>query len=146
MGSSSIILGAIILAFPLARLVAEPGGNLYWPGKELDRPQPMYSIPQAKRARGLFDEAMAGFQRIASEYPEEVKPYVEMIDIAVVDLRDKDMAAAIYRRGISVLKNDDDREALKRMYLGISSRLDAGEKNDRQRSSPTMLKRQGYCS
>lgn len=83
-----MIMGSIIIAFPLAELIAEPTGNLFWPSDRFDRPQPAYSIPQSKRARGLYEEAMAGFEKLAEEHPQEVQPYVEMIDIAIVNLHD----------------------------------------------------------
>ncbi|MCX6993851.1 MAG: hypothetical protein NT011_12020 [Kiritimatiellaeota bacterium] len=124
-GFAPIILGAVILAFPLAELFAEPTGNLFWPSAQYDRPQPQYSIPQSKRARGLYEEAMAGFEKIAEEHSQEVQPYVEMIDIAIVNLHDPERAKVIFQRGIAVLKKDEDREALARMYRAIQTRLDS---------------------
>ncbi len=123
-GCAIIITGAIILAFPIARLLAEPVGSLFYPGKRLSRPVPMYSIPQSKRKSGLYEEAMSGFEQIAADYPTEVQPYIEMIDIAVMDLKDPDRANEIYRRGVSVLKKQQDRESLATMYSAIRSRLD----------------------
>ena len=124
-GFALFIVGAIILAFPLAALIAEPTGNLFWPSAHYDRPQPAYSIPQSKRARGLYEEAMAGFEKIAEEHPGEMQPYVEMIDIAIVNLHDQKRANAIFHRGISVLKKSEDRETLVRMYRAIQTRLNS---------------------
>ena len=104
------ILGAVIIAPSLAELFAEPTGNLFWPSAQYDRPQPAYSIPQSKRARGLYEEAMAGFEKIAEEYPQEVQPYVEMIDLAIVNLHDPKRANAIFHRGVDALTKDEDRE------------------------------------
>jgi len=120
-----MIMGAIILAFPLAALIAEPTGNLFWPSEKYDRPQPQYSIPQSKRARGLYEEAMDGFEKIAEEHPQETQPYVEMIDIAIVNLHDPVRAKAIFHHGIDVLKKDEDRETLARMYRAIETRLNS---------------------
>ncbi len=129
LGCACILIGAIILAFPLARLVAEPLGSLFYPGERFDRPQPMYSIPQSKRANGLYEEAIAGFEKIAEDYPNEVKPYIEMIDIAIRDLKDARRAGAIYHRGIAALKKEEDRANLTRMYGAIRSRLNARPSN-----------------
>lgn len=85
----------------------------------------MYSIPQSKKAKGLYEEAMAGFEKITEEYPDEVQPYVEMIDMAIVKLKDPERAHAIYQRGVSRLKKDEDKEALARMYGAIRTRLNA---------------------
>lgn len=122
-GMACIVAAAIIVAPPIARLIAENSGNLFYPGKHFSRPQPMYSIPQSKRARGLYEEAIAGFEEIARDYPDDVVPYIAMIEIAIIDLKDPQRANAFYRRGISLLKKEQDREALARMYSAVRSRL-----------------------
>lgn len=119
----SIIVGALILAWPLAALIAEPCSNLFYSRQPLTGPQPMYSIPQSKRASGLYEEAMAGFEDISEDHPTELKPYVEMIDIAIVNLQDPDRANEIYQRGIASIKSDDNRDALATMYSAIRTRL-----------------------
>jgi len=124
-GMACFLVAATIIAGPIARLIAQPAGNLFYPEDHFDHPQPMYGIPEAKRKRGLYEEAMAGFEKIAEEYPNEIKPYVEMIDIAIVDLKDAGRANAIYRRGVSALKNAADKEILARMYSAIRTRLNS---------------------
>lgn len=120
-----LVAVAVILAPPLARLFAEPASGLFYPAGHFDRPPPVYSIPESKRAKGLYEEAIAGFEKIAEEYPDEVKPYVEMIDIAIVCLKDPGRANAIYQRGMSKLCKDDAKEVLARMYSAIRTRLNA---------------------
>lgn len=120
------VVGAIIVALPLARLIAEPAGRLFWPEERFDRPQPMYGIPESLRAKGRYEEALAGFEQIAADYPGEVKPHVAMIDIAIVDLKDADRAQAIFQRGVEGLKKQEDKETLARMYSAIRTRLPAG--------------------
>lgn len=122
-GFAGIILGAIIVAFPLARLAAEASGNLFWPGKHFDRRQPMYGAPRTKRARGDYEEAMAGFEQIASDYPGELQAYVEMIEIAIVNLKDADRANTIYQRGVAAMKSQESKEKLAGMYSAVRSRL-----------------------
>jgi hypothetical protein len=126
---AAIIMGAVILARPLARLIAEPSGNLFYPGQRFSRPQPMYSIPESRRARGLYEEAITGFEKIAEDYPGEVKPYIEMIDISIVHLKDPDRANEIYQRGVSLLKKEGDKEVLATMYSAIRTRLNAKPSN-----------------
>ena len=128
-GMACLLGAAVIMAPPLVRLIAEPSGNLFWPGRRFDRPQPMYSIPQSKKAKGLYEEAIAGFEKIAEEYPEEVHPYIEIIDITIVKLKDPERANATYQRGMSVLKKDEDKEVLARMYSAIRTRLNAKPSN-----------------
>jgi len=129
MGCACIIAGAIVLAFPLARLLSESSGGLFYPGRRFDRPQPMYSIPQAKRQKGQYEEAIAGFEQIAVDYPDEVQPYIEMMDIAIVNLKDPGRANAIYLRGVSAMKKNEDKETLARMFTAIRTRLNARPSN-----------------
>jgi hypothetical protein len=123
------MMGAVVLARPLARLIAEPFGAIYWPGKRFTRPQPIYGIPESQRAKGLYEEAMAGFERIAEDYPSEVRPYVEMMDMCIVNLKDPRRANAVYQRGVARLEKDEDKEALARMYSAIRTRLNARPSN-----------------
>ena len=117
-----LVVGAVVLAAPLARLAAGPSGRLFWPGKRLSRPLPMYGIPASRRAKGLYEEAMSGYEKIAEEYPGELKPYVEMIDISVVNLRDGERARSIYHRGLGALRKAD-KAALARVYEATVTRL-----------------------
>ena len=124
-GLACLVGTAIIVASPLSRLVAEPSGNLFYPGKRLSRSLPMYSIPESKRAKGLYEESIEGFEQIAADYPDEVKPYIEMIGISIVNLKDPERANEIFKRGVSLLKKEEDKEALARMYSAIRTRLNA---------------------
>lgn len=122
-GFACLIIGAIIVAFPLARLAAESFGGLFWPNRRFDRPQPMYGGPRSLRARGLYDEAMAGFEKMVADYPQEMQAYVEMIEIAIVNLNDGERANRIYQSGMSVLRSEDSKGTLAVMYSAIRSRL-----------------------
>lgn len=124
-----IVAGALIVATPLARMLAESWGGLFYPVRRSSRPAPMYSIPQAKRMSGHYEEAMEGFQKIADEYPGEVQPYIEMIDIAIMNFHDPDHANEVYQRGVSLMKKQKDKEALATMYSAIRSRLGAKPSN-----------------
>jgi hypothetical protein len=128
-GMACLVGAATIVASPIAALIAEPTGGVYYPGKRQSRPLPMYSIPESKRANGLYEEAMAGFEVIAGDYPDAVKPYIEMIDISIVNLRDAGRANDIFQRGVSMLKKDEDKEVLATMYSAIHTRLDAKPSN-----------------
>lgn len=118
-----MIAAAVVIAFPLARLAGEPMGSLFYPTGRFDRPQPMYGIPESKRKKGLFEEAMAGYERIAEHFPDDAKPYIGMIEIAVMDLKDPDRATRIYERGMSALTKTEDQEALSTLYVANCSRL-----------------------
>lgn len=127
MSPFSILIGAVILGFPLAGLASEWFGEMLL-SRDHDEPAPtpMYSIPQARKASGLYEEAMNGFEEIAREFPSERQPYVEMIDIAIVHLKDPARASRIFADGMAALKTEHDKEALAVMYHAIRSRLVEG--------------------
>ena len=123
LGFAFIIAGALVLAIPLARLVGEPAGSLFYPSARFEGPQPMYGIPESKRKSGFPEEAMAGYERLAEQYPQEVKPYIAMMEIAIVDLGNVERGTRIYEKGMSVITNPDDQAALSRFYIAHCSRV-----------------------
>ena len=139
-GMLCFLLAACIVAIPLARWFAEPWGSLYLPGRMADEKAPMYGIPQSKRKKGLFEEAMADYETIVREHPGELRAYVEMMDMAVVDLKDRHRAERIYEQGLLIIQNEDDRRALGAMHRAISSRL-----AEREVAGKPRWKEQGYA-
>ena len=124
LGFAFFLVAAILLSGPAARLLAEPMGSLFWPRRYSDRPQPMYGIPQARRAKGQLEEALAEYEKIAAAHPDEVRPWLDMIDLAIHDLHDAARAQALFERGVAALKNPDDRDLLAKTYAEIRTRLD----------------------
>ena len=122
-GIAGFILVGVIMAQPISRLLAESSGNLFYPVRRQSGPLPMYSIPKSKRAQGLYEEAMDAYEKIAEQYPKEVKPYIQMIDIAIVNLNDPARAADIFQRGLNDLNNEPDIQLLIRRYNAICTRL-----------------------
>ena len=124
LGFSFFLIAAIFLAGPIARLLAEPVGGLLWPKRYYDKPQPMYGIPQSKRAKGLPEEALAEYEKIVAVHPGEVRPHLEMIDIVLLDLKDPERADALYQRGLTTLTKPEDKNVLTRTYTATRTRLD----------------------
>jgi hypothetical protein len=112
---------AILIGAPIARLIAEPTGRLYYPESHTRGTQPLYSIPQSKRTKGLFEEAISGLKAIAKDYPGEVKPYVDMLEIVIFDLKDLERADQIYRTGMTALEKSEDRALLSQKYEAMSA-------------------------
>ncbi len=123
-GFGFYLIASILLAFPFATLLANAWSNLIWSKSYYDRPQPMYGIPQSRRAKGLPEEALAEYQKIADAFPDETRPWHEMVAIAIEDLKDLNRAQAIFERGVAVLKNPNDRDLLAQTYADIRTRLD----------------------
>lgn len=117
------LAGACILALPLAEWSAGPWGSLYFPNERPRDKAPMYGIPQARRKKGQYEEAMEAYEALTREHPGQLRAWVEMMDMAVVDLRDLRRAETIYERALQNLQNEDDRRALSAMYRAITSRF-----------------------
>ena len=132
LGMALIVIAAIIIAPSLARLFAERSGNLFYPSMRFDGPQPMYSIPESRRKKGLTQEAFDGFLAISREHPQELKPYIEMIDIAIMDMRSADLAESTLHHGLQTLDSEQARGSLSRMYKAISSRLETSAPQPRR--------------
>ena len=124
-GMLCFVCGACLLAIPLAQAAAEPWGALYFPTRMPSGKRPMYGIPQSRRKKGRYEEAMAAYEAIEREYPTELRVYVEMMDMAVVDMKDLSRAERIHERGQLAIQNEDARRALDTMFRAISSRLHA---------------------
>jgi tetratricopeptide (TPR) repeat protein len=123
-GFAFYLVASILLAFPLATLLANAWNNLIWSRSYYDRPQPMYGIPQSRRIKGLPEEALAEYEKILAAHPNELRPWLDMIAIAIEDLKAPDRAQDIFERGVAFLKNPDDRDLLARTYSDIRTRLD----------------------
>jgi hypothetical protein len=117
-------IGALVVAPAITAILAQPLSSLFYPSEKFDGPLPMYSVPQAKRAKGLYEEAMTGYEKIAAQYPKEIKPYIEMIDIAIMNLRNVERAKSILGRGIVLLGNESDEKVLKEFYDATITRLE----------------------
>ena len=130
LGFAFFLVAAILVSGPLARWLAEPTGSLFWPKRYYDKPQPMYGIPQSRRAKGQLEEALAEYEKIAAAHPDEVRPWLEMIDLAIHDLRDARRAEIICRQGRAYLKTAAARDLLAQVYAEALSRLDARPPRD----------------
>ena len=116
------LVAAVLLAGPVARLLAEPLGDLYWPRRYFDRPQPMYGIPESRRRKGQFEEALAEYEKIAAANPGEVRPWLDMIDIAITDLRDPERANVFFQHGLAALPDPDAKDHLARVFAATRDR------------------------
>jgi hypothetical protein len=125
-GMAVFVVAGIIMGMPLARLVAEFLGNLVYTSEHYGKPQPVYGIPEANRLKGLYQEAYDGFQKLSEEHPQELKAYIEMIDIAIVDLKNPDLASSAYDRGMESLKKEEAKELLSKRYRAIAAAMDHG--------------------
>ena len=115
---AGLITIALAVAPSIGAAVAKSTGltGLFYPEDEFRRPQPSYGPVQALRAKRLFEEAMAGYEAILRDYPDDVRTYAEMMDLAVTDMENPALARAIYMQGRTALKKKADLARLEEAY------------------------------
>ncbi|MDX1680145.1 MAG: hypothetical protein R3242_05370 [Akkermansiaceae bacterium] len=114
-----LILAAVMLAPPIARGLVEWAYDRLTYSEKYRHAPPMYGRPQSLRKSRRYEEAMKAYEEIAEDYPDELKPYLEMIDIALSDLKDPDRAELIYRRGVLEFEDAEDRKRLAQRLSGL---------------------------
>ena len=114
-----LVLAVIILAPSIARGLVDKVADIFMYSEKFDRAPPMYGRPAALRKSREYEEAMAAYEEIAEEYPDEIKPYLEMIDMAMRDLNDPERAELIYQQGLLKFQNEEDRKRLARQLSGL---------------------------
>lgn len=121
-----VVLGAILIAVDLSAFVSGLFMNLIYPSRPAE-PQPMYGIPESRIANGLYDEAEQEYEKIIQEFPDEIKPHIDMINIAVVRMNDAELAEKLFQRGMSLIKDPAGKQALSESYKSILTRLKTDE-------------------
>jgi hypothetical protein len=124
------LVAALFIATAVARLASDWLHAQLWP-TDSESPPPVYGIPESHVQNGLYEQAMIEYEAIAARHPDEIKPYADMIEIAILRLRDRARARAIFESGLARLRGPDRQRALRTMYEAISSRLDTIEERSR---------------
>lgn len=125
LGMASLLAAAVFVGKAVALIFSHPSGRLYYKGELASRPASpaIYDVAEIKRRQGATLEAMSEYERIARHYPQELKPYAEMIRMAAVDLKDRDRAMAVFRMGISTLQSEQDRRELRAVHRAVMTGL-----------------------
>jgi tetratricopeptide (TPR) repeat protein len=114
-----LLVGVAIVATGLAGIFASPFSALLFPSRRGASPRPMYSRASAREKNGKYEEAILLYEEILAGNPEEVKPYIEMIRIAIERLDDPSRADNIFRKATSRIRRHEDRDYLERMYRAL---------------------------
>jgi hypothetical protein len=102
--ATACFVGAGVMIAPwIAERCGNLAGGLLYPDRTFDRPQPVFSIAEGKRAQGQPREALAEYEQVLLEHPQELRCYISMMDIAARDLRDPLLAEDYYRRGAGLI-------------------------------------------
>jgi len=122
LGLACVVAAAIVIAPPLAALVAEPTGSIFFP-RHPARCEPAYSRANATRLQGRYEDAIAAYQSIADEFPDELRAHVAMMEITLIDVGDTERADAIVKRALAALCGEASRHELLRRRSAIKAKL-----------------------
>lgn len=99
-----LLVGAILLAKPIAGWVGDLLANLFMPGDRHSRPQPMYSIPEGRLAKEDYAGALEAYAELAAEHPGEIAPHLRMMEIWLRVYQDPDSARTIRDNALLTIK------------------------------------------
>ena len=105
-----LVVGAILLAKPVAGWFGDLLANLFMPGERNDGPQPMYSIPEGRAAREDYAGALEAYAELAAEHPREIAPHLRMMEIWLRVYRDPESARTIRDNALLSIKGKKNRE------------------------------------
>jgi len=118
--AAACFIGAGIMLAPwVAARIGAAAGGVFFPDRHFDRPQPVFSLAEGKRAQGKPREALAEYERVLLDHPQEVRCYIAMMDTAVRDLHDPALAEGYYRRGHDALAAPEATAGLDRAHEEI---------------------------
>src|SRR5262245_5464081 len=92
-----LIVGSV-WAPSIGAILAKPLTSMFDGGDEPPDPRPFYSIAQAKRKQGKYDEAMAEVQKQLERFPNDYTGHMLLAEIQVQDLKDLAAAEVTVRR------------------------------------------------
>ena len=114
-------IGFILLGPDTASFLSHSFDSILW-SHRLGGKRPMYGVPESLVQRGRFDEAIAAYEKIIAEYPGEMRPHMGLIEVAIVRLNDRVLAAKFFERSLAQLKDPADQAKLKDIYSAICER------------------------
>ncbi len=115
-----LVVGAILLAKPLAGWIGDWMSGLFMPGERHSRPQPMYSIPEGRMSAEDYPGALEAYAALAAEHPGEIVPHLRMMEICLRFYQDPEAARAIRDNALLSIKGKKNRakfEAAARLVL-----------------------------
>ena len=89
---------AAIWRHAIAGIIARPFASIYDGGNRELEPHPLYSMAQAKRNRGKYDEAMAEIRRQLEKFPTDFDGQMLLAEIQAEDLNDLPAAEITIQR------------------------------------------------
>ncbi len=117
MAFGAFVIFARVVAPTVAHHITLMTQNLYHPNHKVDHHiTPIYGEAQTAKNRGNYYQAIEIYKAIALDFPDETKPYIEMIAIARNSLKDEGLAHSCYTQALQKIETPIKREHIKRFF------------------------------
>jgi len=107
---------AYILGPPLAALVVDPVGSIFFPESSTQEINLMFSMPEARIMEGRYEEALELLKEMIPRDPQRLDVYMQIMSLAVNRMKQPDIAKEAFHVGIGKLKSLRKRRILAREY------------------------------
>lgn len=109
----------VCLALPLIDVMTHFFPDFYYPTSNRKKPKPTFSMVRSLKKAHKFDEALTELRRMADLNPQEVDIWLELLEIALIDLKDVKQGELLFREAHSILENESKRQLVQRFYENI---------------------------
>lgn len=116
LGIFLLMVGAIVIAKPLAALLTSSAGSILFPGSAGGRKNLMFSIAESRIMEKKYDEALFLFNEMIPQDPKRLEIYLRIMHLAMEKINRPEKARDAFRAGLKNLKDADDRKTLVREY------------------------------
>jgi hypothetical protein len=96
--------------------------NIFYPSEEYNEPQPVYSVVEAKEVQHDYVGAAEGWLKIIATHPGHLKAYLRLMDLYALHFGDYLNVEAVYRLGMTNLRDKQERRRLEAAYQLIQQR------------------------
>ena len=111
---------AFLIAIPIAELLSHFFPDFFSSHQWRVRPKPTFSIVRTLKKQGQFEEAMKQLHAMAQTDPQETDIWLEMLETALIDLRNRELGEQVFREAFSALEAQDKRELVQRYFHNIT--------------------------
>lgn len=111
---------AFLIAIPMAELFSHFFPDFFHSYRWRDRPKPTLSIVRSLKKQGHFEEAIDQLREMARTDPQEEDIWLEMLETAVIDLRDHELGSQIMKEAVSALESQEKRAMIQRYFRNVT--------------------------
>jgi len=114
-----LIVAALVAAPVLASVMGEWLAAQFYPSSV--EAGPPYSLAEARRQQGAYEEAYHTYADIARNFPGEFEAHAAMLELATENLNDPHLAERTLAVGLKDLPDHSDRQRLHRLFGALMS-------------------------